>query len=90
MRCKPAPHPIVLQVGVQSIDKLIVLRRVADEARVVLDHLVQQRGQILDQRIWQADAPKKYERQGAGALQCSDVERAGATMNNGVKALAAA
>jgi hypothetical protein len=68
LRGEPAPHALVLQVSVQSMDKLVVLRRVADEARVVLDRLAQQRGQVADQLVRQANAAQEGKRQKPGAL----------------------
>ena len=46
LRGKPAAHAIIPQIGVQPADELLVICRVVDEARVVLDSLVQQRGTI--------------------------------------------
>ena len=67
---EPAAHALVLQVGVEALGELLVLRRVADEAGVELDRLVQQRGQIVDQVVRQADAAQEDEGQGTGLLQC--------------------
>jgi hypothetical protein len=65
---EPASHAVVLQVGVQALRELLVLRRVADEARVVLDGLVEQRRQLIDQPIGQTAAAQKGQRQPARPL----------------------
>jgi hypothetical protein len=48
MRSKPAPDPFVLQVCMQALGEVLVLARIADEATVSLDGLVQQRWQVFD------------------------------------------
>jgi hypothetical protein len=48
MRRKPATNPLVLQIGMKALGKAIILCRVADEAGIVLDGLVEERRQIVD------------------------------------------
>lgn len=59
---KPAADALVLQVCVQPISKLLVLRRVTDEARVELEGLVQKGGRVIDQSVWQSDTTKEWQR----------------------------
>jgi hypothetical protein len=63
--------------------------RRTDKARVALDPLIQKQGQIVDQRVRQASATQEGERQGAGALQSPEIDRAGAVMVDRVEVLAA-
>ena len=59
---KPAPHALVLEIGIQSFGEVVVLTRIADEAGVELEGLIEQRGQVVNQRVWQTAAPKKGQR----------------------------
>jgi hypothetical protein len=43
----------------QTFGKGVVLTRIADKARVELEGLIEQRGQIVNQYIWQATAPEE-------------------------------
>src|SRR5215472_1416726 len=77
-------------MAMRSVDEVVIFRRIADEARVVLDRLVQQRGQILDQRVRQTDAAEEGKWQWTGALKGADVERARTPMTDGFEVLAGA
>src|SRR5439155_1594890 len=63
LRREPAADALGLKVGVQPAGEGVVLAGVADEARVVLDRLVEQRRQVFDQRIWQTHATQEGEQQ---------------------------
>src|SRR5215831_13108724 len=86
MRRKPAAHPLVLQVGMKALRKRLILGRVADEAGIMLDGLVQQRRQVVDQHVRQPDAAKKRERQRPGFLQRAMVYDAWPIMDTGAQA----
>jgi hypothetical protein len=45
---KPAANPFVLQVGMEALCKLLIFGRIADEAGIMLDGLVQKRRQVLN------------------------------------------
>jgi len=56
---KPAAHAFVLQICIQAFGEGVVLTRIADEAGVELEGLIEERGKIVNQRVWQATAPEK-------------------------------
>ncbi len=87
LRREPAAHAIVLQVGVQSLGERVVLRRVTDEAGVVLDRLVQQRRQVINQPVWQAAAAQEFQRQATRPLQGPVVEDARPAVLAGLQTL---
>ena len=49
MRRKPASHPFVLQIRMKPLREILVLARIADEATVPLDGLIQEGRQVFDQ-----------------------------------------
>jgi hypothetical protein len=53
----------------KALRKLLITGRIANEAGIMLDGLVQQRRQVVDEKVRQADAAKKRERQRPGFLQ---------------------
>src|SRR5437016_1679278 len=59
---EPAAHAVRLQVGPETVGKLLVLGRVADETRVEFDRVYGQRAHVLDERIRHAHAAKEYFR----------------------------
>ena len=60
-----------------AMGEFVIFARVADEARIVLDGLVQKRRQVLNQIIRQADPAQKRERQRSGFLQRAMIDGAG-------------
>ena len=88
MLVEPTANAAALQLVVKPPRKAFVAVVVGDEAAVKVDRLPQQRGQILDQLLRQADAAQEDERQTAGTLQGADVDRAGTMVNNRVQVLA--
>jgi hypothetical protein len=58
-----------LQIAVDALREFFILGRVADEAGIMLDGLVQKRRQVVDQHVRQPDAAKKRKRQRPGLLQ---------------------
>jgi hypothetical protein len=76
VRREPAPYAFVLEIGVEAVGELLVLARIADEAGEELDRLVQQRGQVVYQVVWQADTAQEGQGQWARALQGSVVDDA--------------
>src|SRR4051812_11503969 len=87
VRREPAAHAFVLEIGVEAVGELLVLARIADEAGEELDRLVQQRGQVVDQVIRQADTAQEGEGQWTRALQGSMVDGAWSSMLAGFQAL---
>jgi len=77
---KPAAHAFVLESCVQAFGKGVVLARVADEAGVELEGLIEQRGQIFNQCLWQATAPEKSQGEWPGVGEGAMVEGARATV----------
>src|SRR5262249_55073020 len=59
LRGKPAPYALILEICIQAFGKDVVLARVADEAGVELEGLIEERRQIVNERVWQATAPEK-------------------------------
>src|SRR3954454_9886551 len=87
MRREPAAHALVLEVGVKAVGELLVLARIADEAGVELDRLVQQRWQVVDQVVWQADAAQEGQGQRTRTLQGLMVDGARAVMQASFQSL---
>jgi hypothetical protein len=56
---KPAAHPLVLEICIEAFGEGVVLTRIADEAGVELEGLIEQRGQIVNQCIWQPTSPEE-------------------------------
>ena len=54
-----ASDTVVLEIRVQPATELVVLARVADEAGVELDRLIEERGKIIDQPVWEAHTAKE-------------------------------
>ena len=63
----------------EAFGKGVVLTRVADEAGVELEGLIEERGKIVNQRVWQATAPEKGQGERPGFGEGAMVEGAGAT-----------
>src|SRR5713101_8711420 len=55
------------QLGKTSRTKNLITECIADEERVVLDGLIEDRGQIVNERVWQATAPQKDQGEWPGA-----------------------
>jgi hypothetical protein len=72
---------------VETIGELLVLARKADEAGEELDWLVQQRGQVVDQVIRQADTAQEHQGQRTRALQGLGVDAAWSRMSATVQPL---
>jgi hypothetical protein len=81
--CIEAPYSIVLQIRVEAFSKGLILARVAKET-IKLHWLGEQGGQIVNQRIWQATAPEKGQRERPGFGEGAMVEGARATMAAGL------
>ena len=75
VRCKPAAHTFVLQVGMNASGKVLISGRVADEPGIVLNGLTQKRRQIINQLVRQADSAKKSKWQPAGFLKGFKIDR---------------
>jgi hypothetical protein len=58
-RGKPAAHALILEIRIEAFGNGVVLTRIADEAGVELEGLIEHRGEIINQRIWQTTAPEK-------------------------------
>src|SRR5262245_43223359 len=72
----PTPHTLILQVRIEAFGKGLVSTCITDEERVVLDGLAQQGREILNQRLWQATAPEKGQRERHGFGEGAMVEGA--------------
>src|ERR1019366_4223681 len=59
VRRKPAAHAFVLQVGMNPLGKLLVVRRVADEAGVELDGTSYHRADVGDELLGNAAAAQE-------------------------------
>jgi hypothetical protein len=73
----PTPYALVLQIRMEAFGKGVVLTRVADKAGVELEGLAKQRGQIVNQRIWQTTAPEKGQGERPRLSKGAMVEAAG-------------
>jgi len=73
---KPAPYTLVLEIRMKAFGKGMVLARVTDEAGVELKGLIEERGQILNQAVWQTTAPEKGEGERPGFGEGAMVEGA--------------
>src|SRR5438552_21548 len=49
VRSEPAAHSVVLKVGMETTSEFLILRRVADEARIKLNGLMKERRQIFNE-----------------------------------------
>ena len=49
---KPAPYTLVLEIRMKAFGKGMVLARVTDEAGVKLEGLIEERREIVNQRVW--------------------------------------
>jgi hypothetical protein len=67
VRREPAANAFALKVGMKAVGELLVLARIADEAGIELDRLVQQRRQVVDQVVGQADAAGTVETLGVSS-----------------------
>src|SRR4051794_29469984 len=85
MRSKPAAHSPILQICVKAVGKVLFLCRVANEARIMLDRLIEQRGEIFDHRVRHPHAAKKRQWEYAGLLQASMINYARASMMTAVE-----
>ena len=83
-RSKPAAHTLVLKICVEAFGKSAVLARIADEAGVELEGLIEERGQIVNQRVWQATTSKKGQGKWPGLGEGAMVESTGAVMLAGL------
>jgi len=54
VRCEPAPDTLVLKVAVKAGGEVLVHGGVADEARIELNWILEQRWQILDELLREA------------------------------------
>src|SRR5271157_4756726 len=59
VRRKPAAHAFILQALVQTVSKLLVLARIADEAGVELDRAADKGTDVGDELVGQARAAQK-------------------------------
>lgn len=78
MSCGANEHcaPLIPQIGVDTLSEILVFDRVADEAGIVLDCPIDNRGQIFNQAFREANAAKKREGQRAGFFKGSVVDDA--------------
>src|SRR5262249_46143159 len=84
---KPAAHAFVLQVGVEALGESMIFAGVADEAGVVLDRIVQQRGQMLNQAVGKPYAAAEHNRKRTELLQGLKINTAWSRMIEMVQAL---
>ena len=87
LRCEPAADTFVLQVGMEALGKFMVLVRVADEAGIELDRLIQKRRQVVDEVVGQTAAAQKSKGQRTGAFQGALVDGARSVMITVIQAL---
>jgi len=59
VRCEPAPDILVLQIRIKTLRELLVLRRIANEARIKLDGIRGQRPHVGNEQLGNACASQK-------------------------------
>ena len=75
MFVKPTANTLTLQLIREPLGKAFVSVTVRDEAAVEVDRLAaQQRRQVVDQPVWQANAAQEGKRQRTRTLQGADVD----------------
>jgi hypothetical protein len=82
---KPASDSLVLEIGMQTLRKILVFAGMADEATVHLDGLVQQGWQIVDEGIWKTHTTQKHQWQTARSLQRTIINDAGTPVVTSLK-----
>jgi hypothetical protein len=87
VRRKPAAHALDLQIRVKPFSKLLVFRRITDEAGVELNRLVQKRRQIFNELVGQAATAKESERERAGKTKSSMIEGTRSLVDTSVQSL---
>src|SRR3974390_169594 len=87
VRSKPAPHALRLQVGIQPVSKRLVFRRVADEARVILNRTPHHRPDVGDELLRHPTPAQKYLRDlPVRLIQAVDANVRGPEVLDGFKA----
>src|SRR5262245_3551806 len=84
VRRKPAAHPMALQIHMKTFCKLLILTRIADKAGIELEGLIEERGQVVNQRVWQATAAEKSQGEESGFGEGAMVEGAGTIVTAGL------
>ena len=77
---KPAADALILQICIEAFGEGVVLTRVADEAGVELEGLIEERGQIVNQGVWQTTASEKSQGERPGFGEGAMIEGAGTVM----------
>src|SRR5271157_6330552 len=91
VRRKPAAHAFILQAFVQTVGKLLVLARIADEAGVEFNRAADKGTDVGDELVGEARAPQEDFRDFAlGAIDRIYPDRGGSLMAHGLQSLGSA
>jgi len=91
VRREPAAHTFILQAFVQTVSKLLVLGRIADEAGIELNRAADQGADVGDELVGKARAPQEDFRDFAlGAIDRIYPDRGGSFMAHGLQSFGGA
>jgi hypothetical protein len=84
VRREPDPEPRVLQTLMQPATEGLIGVAVADETRIELEGLAQERREVLDERFWQTTASEKSQGERSGFGEGTMIEGAGTVVATGL------